>query len=171
MFVDSRLREIESNLCDSWLQLVSSNNSNDGSNPADTEVSVKLLETNEGDFTKVLKVFAKIDRRNECTRIDALSSFQVVIRWLLGQKDNAEEVAQEAHHVLRVYPFSFVARANLFYILWRKGDRTEAVDVLRPLVELRKWRPEIYERILCEGTLLFSLLILPLSQTHTHIYV
>ena len=169
--MDSRLREIQSNLCDSWLQLVNSDDNNDRNDPADTEVSVKLLVTDEGDFTTVLKVFVKSDGRKECARSDALSSFKVVIRWLLGHKDNAEEVAQEAHRVLRVYPFSFVARANLFYILWRKGDKTEAVDVLRPLVELRKWRPEIYERILCECTLLFSLLILPLSQTHTHIYV
>ena len=155
--MDSRLQKIQSNLNDSWLELANSDDDDDKGDPADADVSVKLLETDEG-FTRVLKDFVTTDGRKESARSDPLSNLKVVIQWLLGHAREAEKVAQEACRVLRVYPFSFVARANLFYILWRKGDRAEAVDTLMPLVELWQRRPETYRMILCEGNL----------HTHTH---
>ena len=143
-----------------------------------TDIEVMLMEDSRGDFTRVMKMFSQKkkkkkseagskeeddeeedddDRSEErgrgvrasvCSRKNYFVTFIPVIQWLLGRKEEAEAGARR---VLRKYPLSLVARANVFYVLWRKGARAEAVDVLGPLVNFRSKRPELYQQVLYEG--------------------
>ena len=123
------------------------------------KVFIEFLESIGGDLTEVLTIFVKNgaeEKDNQtpvCKQVirsrgNYYRTFLVVIKWLLGRKREAEA---EADCELREYPLSFIARANLFFILWKKGAREEAADTLRPLQELRERKPDIYQRILCEG--------------------
>ncbi|XP_076469931.1 uncharacterized protein LOC143300233 [Babylonia areolata] len=75
------------------------------------------------------------------------ANFKVVLTWLLGRKQEAE---QEARHLVGQYPFSLVSAANLFYILWRRGERKEAAELLPLFSALERRKPDIYDGIMCE---------------------
>ena len=129
-----------------------------------TSIKIALLENDKGDLNEVLKIFVK-KRDTEgtqmmpariCRRSNYLASLLPPVLWLLGRRPEAEA---EAHRVLWEYPLSLVARANTFYILWKKGAKAEAAAVLKPLVNLRRKWPQLYENILWEGSLSFKKII------------
>ena len=130
-----------------------------------TSIELALVENDEGYLNRVLKIFVKKRDTDEdqkhtegtqmmptifCSRSNYLASLLPPVLWLMGRRQEAEA---EAHRVLRKYPLSFVARANTFYILWKKGAKAEAAALLKPLVNLRRKRPKLYENILWEGSL------------------
>ena len=128
-----------------------------------TSIELSLMENDEGDFNEVLKIVVKNtdgDQKHTkgtqmmpakvCNRSNYLASLLPPVLWLMGRRPEAEA---EAHRVLWEYPLSLVARANTFYILWKKGAKAEAAAVLKPLVNLRRKWPQLYENILWEGSL------------------
>ncbi|KAK7099926.1 hypothetical protein V1264_022955 [Littorina saxatilis] len=127
-----------------------------------TMVCVSFLRSDTKRFQVYLKAFIKFPEKAEeddervfpmwirevlRRRSNYFASFLVVVNWLLGRRRQAEEQAMD----LRLkYPLSMVARANVFYILWKQGKRAEAVSALSLLSGIRKDFPELYKDVLCE---------------------
>ena len=124
---------------------------------------VVLLRTDSGDFSFVEEILVKRTRteheqkEGKTKTLSRLfprnhhnACFLVVITWLLGRSPDAET---QARRLALQYPYSFVAVANLFYILWKKGDKADAVAILRPLLRLKEKKPDVYQAVLMEGVL------------------
>ncbi|KAK7099927.1 uncharacterized protein [Littorina saxatilis] len=124
-----------------------------------TMVCVSFLRSDTKRFQVYLKTFIKFPEKTEeddkrvwvrealRRRSNYFASFLVVVNWLLGRTRQAEEQAMD----LRLkYPLSMVARANVFYVLWKQGKRAEAVSALSLLSGIRKDFPELYKDVLCE---------------------